>query len=488
MPWRPWRPYEVPSLTHAALCENPQVPHGELTIPSTLLQAIAARTGRVTLVLGAGCSIEAPTNLRLSSHYAREVFDSLVSDGVIAPEDCSSPDDLSAVASAVYNKHGVQAPVVQRLPRNSFRYARANSGYLIAAALLREGSIGCVATLNYDLALTDAVRQLGGDDIDEIAGPSDMRYFGSKAIVYVHRNVNEQNDERWILRKEALEDEWRDGWEAVVAARIAAAPITVFAGLGSPAAVLSETVRRIRQAVPDAVDAFLVDPGANSPFATSLDLPPENLVRAPWGDFMTRLGDRLMDECRRALVKTCIDLCTENGWTDDPAVVAAACSAYCSEGVLRVGALRARWLCSQNPYEFDSDDRRSLIADLLLAIGLIHEDNGAPIRFSEDGLVYVKTSGGRVRTLLPISGQGHRRWSQVEALLAGQQVYRKTTPDAVVAGGFQGLSIAELTPPTDIVEGEVTDDLTQGVVRPRVVSIDTLRTDPTYPLWGQFDE
>jgi hypothetical protein len=459
-----------------------------MVIPPKLLQAVARRTGSITLVVGAGCSLEAPTNLRLSSYYSREVFDSLIADGVIVPGDCSSPEDLSAVASAVYSKTGKQASVVQRLPRNSFRYAKANQGYLVAAALLCEGSIGCIATLNYDLAVTDAVRQLGGQEIDEIAGPGDMQYFGSKAIVYLHRNVNEQDDERWILRTEALDHEWRDGWEAVVVARITAAPVTVFAGLGSPAAVLTETVGRIRQSVSDSLDAFLVDPQENSPFAVALDLPAENQVRARWGEFMTKLGDRFVAELRRELIRSCRDLCDENGWTDDPNAIDAICAASCAGGILVAGALRARWLCSSRPYESDSSNRRSLIADLLLAVGLVQPSKDVPVRFSEDGLAHVQSRDGRVRTVLPITGQGHKRWSQIDALLAGQQAFRATPADIIVAGGFEGVSIQELTPPSDIVEGEPRDDVTQGLPKPRIVSIDMLRTNPNYPVWGRFDE
>ncbi|MBV8958533.1 MAG: hypothetical protein JO054_18455, partial [Actinobacteria bacterium] len=183
-----------------------------MSVPGDLLRAISERSGRVTFVLGAGCSLEEPTSLELSSVYSKAIFDRLIADGELVDDECADPWDLSCVASAVHDKFGDQRRVVERLPRNDFRYAKANDGYLLAAALLAEGAVSCVATLNYDLALTDAVRQLDARGVNEIAGPSHLAEFGPSAIVYLHRNVNEQDVEKWILRKEALDREWESGW------------------------------------------------------------------------------------------------------------------------------------------------------------------------------------------------------------------------------------------------------------------------------------
>src|ERR1035438_9190869 len=95
-------------------------------VPSVLLHAIAERAGRIALVIGAGCSLEPPTGLKLSSTYAREAHQQLLLDGVLDDGDCDDPDDLSAVASAVWTKRGTQRAVVEQLPRNRFRNAQAN--------------------------------------------------------------------------------------------------------------------------------------------------------------------------------------------------------------------------------------------------------------------------------------------------------------------------------------------------------------------------
>jgi len=52
-------------------------------LPDHLLQAVAERTGRIALVVGAGCSLEEPTNLKLSRAYSLKVHADLVRDGAI---------------------------------------------------------------------------------------------------------------------------------------------------------------------------------------------------------------------------------------------------------------------------------------------------------------------------------------------------------------------------------------------------------------------
>src|SRR5271156_4507982 len=94
-------------------------------IPAHVLQAVADQTGRLALVVGAGCSLEPPTSLELSDEYARRVHEELVLEHVLDEGECTNPNDLSAVASAVWGKVHSQDPVVTRLPRGEFRDAQA---------------------------------------------------------------------------------------------------------------------------------------------------------------------------------------------------------------------------------------------------------------------------------------------------------------------------------------------------------------------------
>src|SRR6185436_7441805 len=147
-----------------------------MAVPEELLGAISAPGGgRVALVVGAGCSIEAPTGIPAARHCSGEIHRRLVADGVLQDGECDDPEDLSHVADAVHHKTGAQGPVVQRLcERYPLKLACPNEGHLIAAAMLSEGVIGAIVTLNFDLALSNALSQLGVDTVGIIECTEDL--------------------------------------------------------------------------------------------------------------------------------------------------------------------------------------------------------------------------------------------------------------------------------------------------------------------------
>jgi len=204
-----------------------------MALPPELLQAISTRGGgKIALVLGAGCSVEAPTGIPISRICSNEIHRRLIDDGVLNEGDCSNPDDLSAVADAVFIKRNSQRDVVERL-RDTYdlKLATPNQGYLIAAALLREGALSSVVTLNYDLALSAALSALGaGTTIGVIERPEDLSQQKAFNVYYLHRNANAADMESWVLRTAALNVEWKGHWEQIIATRVLAAPFVVFAG------------------------------------------------------------------------------------------------------------------------------------------------------------------------------------------------------------------------------------------------------------------
>jgi hypothetical protein len=144
-------------------------------LPADVLEAIAyPEGGRVVLVIGAGCSVDAPTNLPLAGALARECHRRLVEDGVIAQDACDSPDDLSAVADAVFAATNSQRALVERFPPDRFRRAAPNEGHRIAAALMREGAISNIVSLNFDLAEDAALTNVSaGAEVATISGPEE---------------------------------------------------------------------------------------------------------------------------------------------------------------------------------------------------------------------------------------------------------------------------------------------------------------------------
>ncbi len=384
------------------------------SLPADLLQAGSSAAGHIALVVGAGCSLEMPTGLKLAATYSLDIHRRLVEDGLLEEGDCPSPEDLSALTSTVWEKLGSQTPVVSRLPRNHLRLAQPNAGYLLAAALLRERVIGAVLTLNFDLAMSTALGQLSGTDIGIVPGPSAVDQVGSAVVVYLHRNVDEPDDNKWILRLEALQDEWRDGWEAVVAQRVMSAPKVVFAGLGSPAAVLTETVGRIRVAIPEAHAAYVVDPASETAFKDALDLPDEAHIQLGWCSFMECLAKRFAAELRHNLGEECRALCVANGWSDERDFVADLCERLHDIGVVSLGRLRASWFMDTDLYVPD-DARRRQLADLVLGVGLVERHYGATAEFVENGTVRMYREGKILGSFIAASGQGTLRWSALEA-------------------------------------------------------------------------
>ncbi len=421
------------------------------------------------MVLGAGCSLEAPTSLKLSWQYSVEAHDALVADGVLSDGECSDPGDLSVLAEVVHEKTGSQHEVVRRLPLSTFRLARANSGYLLAAALMMEGSVSCIATLNYDLALTDALRQLGADDVGVVAGPSDLGTFGNKAVIYLHRNVEEGDLERWILRREALETEWESSWEELVASRISASPVLVFAGLGSPAKVLTSSVERVRGIVTEVPDVYLVDPKQDTPFADDLSVPADNLVCATWTAFMERFAARVALECCNALRVEAGRIADDNGWSIDSSRCGNLIEAIEDMGLLSVGKVRAKWLGVERDYSAETPESTASLAYLMLVMGHLLSDDNLSLRLTLDGLVEVGADNGSVRRLMGIHGGGVKSWAAAEQLAGRVLTATDPLPDIVMAGGFTGVPLGDLAPPSDIVAGNADDDIVAGWQGPRIV-------------------
>ncbi len=170
--------------------------------------------------------------------------------------------------------------------RYDLKIATPNRGYKIAAALLCEGVISTVVTLNFDLALSTALGELGAGKIVAIVErPEDLPRQRGINVYYLHRNANAADPELWVLRTASLTTEWREGWEAIIATRVLAAPVVVFAGLGTPVSVLVESTKLLRSALPGTTSLYQADPGEreDSRFAAELEIGPANYIQLGLG-------------------------------------------------------------------------------------------------------------------------------------------------------------------------------------------------------------
>src|SRR5262249_17432719 len=146
-----------------------------------------------------------------------------------------------------------------------------------------EGAVSAVLSLNFDLALSHALADLSANEVAEIAGPSATRDLGSLVVVYLHRNVHEGDPNEWILRVEALQAEWQGRWEEVLSRRLVSSPVVVFAGLGSPAAVLTESIGWIRQRLDEGQHfTYVVEPRATTEFQAALDVREDAHIQMGW--------------------------------------------------------------------------------------------------------------------------------------------------------------------------------------------------------------
>jgi hypothetical protein len=456
---------------------------GSHEVPAHVLQAVADQAGRLALVVGAGCSLEAPTNLQLSDAYARKVHEELLLEHVLDEGDCANPDDLSAVASAVWSKVGSQDPVVARLPRGEFRDAPANDGYLVAAALLREGSVSAILTLNFDLAMTDALGSVGaGQEVSVIASPKALGELGSRVVIYLHRNANEDDFDEWILRAESLTDEWKGRWEEVLSQRVLSSPVVVFAGLGSPAAVLSESVRWIRGRIDlDNHHPYVVDPAATTPFQAALELPEDAHIRMGWCGFMACLDDRLTAHLRMALEGTCRELCHSNQWHDEAEFITTLAATFYARGLVSSGKQRARWTLHKKSYVPDGEQIRGFVAYLLLGIGIAQRHTDTELTYRHDGVVEFRRLGRIAGSCLAVSGEGIHHWTAMEPRIrdALARLEAHEVPSAVLLGSMPGTLPADVTPPENILFDEPQDDIVNGPTTPVYLSVDDLRSDPT---------
>ena len=455
-----------------------------MPVPPELLQNIADEAGgRVVLVIGAGCSKENPTNLELASELAERMYESLLNDHVLEEGDCEDPSDLSLLADAVFEKTGHQRELVGRFPLMEMRLAPPNQGHRLAAALLLEGGVGHILTLNFDLAMTSALTSLGaGVTVSIVSGPSDFGQIGTQNLVYLHRNVD-ADPEDWILRTEALDQDWVDAWEQLLATKLLVAPVTVFAGLGSPAMVLTETVRRIKSLVPEESHIFVVDPYADqdSPFVTALDISPDSIIPLPWIEFMTQLSDRVVTGQRERLEKACEELIVNEDLDAENA--SELCARLCQLGLLRIGYLRSSWLLDDRPFVSErSDDHRRWLADLLLAVGLAERESGSEAIFFEDGVVEFRRDNEILSSVTIAHGRGHRGWIALEAVLEVRMKLLTHTPapNVVLVSGVNGERRPEVSPPDSIVttlktEGDLVVTPAHRIV---MVATDELRAEP----------
>lgn len=454
-----------------------------MTLPAELLQAVSVPGGgKITLIVGAGCSFEAPTSIPLAGTCSQQCHDRLVKDGVLANGDCTDPRNLSCLADAVVAKRGEQRLLVEQLIQfYDLKTASPNDGHLLTAALLREGAIASVVTLNFDLALSTAIAQLGvGDTVGIMDGPDDFQNRKATNLYYLHRNANSADLEAWVLRTEALKSEWNGKWESIVANMVFTSPVVVFAGLGSPADVLVESSKLIQSAIPNGSRAYQVDPGdpERSQFFQALALDRAAFVQTTWCDFMALLSQRLVDEHASQLREVAATMIQRENLA--PEDITPLLDRLTYIGLLQIGGMRANWLLHDKRYVAADPFFHELMADLLLGAALVARVTDTAAMLFEDGIVEFRRGDRTVAAYVFASGRGSRGRVAIEAEVSKRQGRfrgRATPPSGVIVTGTLDHSAATVTPPADLVLGNTSDNIVLGQPLLPMFHVASLRQD-----------
>ena len=448
--------------------------------PDLLAAAAAIGERRICLVVGAGCSKEAPTGLPLSWELSQQAHAQLVADGVLDAGECLQPEDLSAVADVVFAKKQSQRPLISRMRPERFRNARSNEGYRLAVALMLEDVVRTIVTLNYDLAVEHAVSEVGaGDRISTIKEASEWSRGSGRLVVFLHGNINSDPDS-FILRSCQLNDDWKNGWEQVVAQAALAAPTCVFAGLGSPAPVLTSSVAWVRSVLTG--DVYLADPGdrERSAFATALGIDDEHFIKKGWNEFVGSLANRVLAEHARNLKEAASAHAEANGLP--PADLTTTCDGLARTGMVTLGSARAQWLRQEPGYARLSDETANdLIADLLTALAAVLHETGASIRLSADGVVEFRNGAHVLGRLALASGLGALSADALSSRVR-RSLEASATVDplpSVVILGATNSPLSAVSPPVDIA-GDIDAKSVAYVSRePVYLSLEDVRTNPT---------
>jgi len=317
------------------------------------------------------------------------------------------------------------------------------------------------------------------DEVAVIKAPSQLTQLGTSNVVHLHGDADSEPDE-WILRTDQLETAWVDGWQELITTRVMTSPLVVFAGLGSPARVLVESVRRIRQAI-DGHVAVHVDPAPHgtSPFAAAVSVPAEYHVHSGWCDFMRALGARVASEHVNSVRNAMERVLGREGWPDPGSD--EILQRLEELGLLELGQLRAGWFLEHRPYMPARVVDPEAVAVLVHGIALaesIAECDAIP---HKSGNLELRKENRLIGHLIPVSGRGTRSCATVEAslrTLGRLRMGHGFEPVVVLVTATIGMGGIGVAPPGDLVSETAPDSIVAPRREPALIDVDELRANP----------
>jgi hypothetical protein len=420
--------------------------------------------------------MDPPTSRLSAAEYATMACRRLEAAGVIE-QGCCDPENLGALADAVFAAKTSQQPLVDIL-KPELVNATPNDGHKIAAGLLAEQMVGLILTLNFDRALEAAIQIMAHEAhlsiVHEVRELRERARFG---VIYLHGYVESQAKD-WILRTTQIDGDWEGRWQQYIVVDFALTPNVIFAGLGYPTPVIAETVLKVKEALHDGKTVFQVDKveHAHNALAARLKVGSDDYVESCWTGFMHALGEIVAREYLETIARRHPNFCADNNIaTKDISLVLRSLPT----DFLEQGKLRARWFLDVTEYKTFRNTNIDHLVDIVQAIAsaltIVSADQCVLI---EDGMDFRK--GGRsVLRVFSCSGAGAAYWTNVEAKIQTKYVrfrrYDPTTPVAYLLTG--GVEIPDTSLPRNIVSEPPVDDVTSsprdfGYFSPRILEHD----------------
>lgn len=465
-------------------------------IPSDVFKALVDSGGaQITLILGAGCSMENPPGLQSAAVLADQAYSRLVSEGVLPEGTLDKNDrwDLTKVADIVKSLTGSQRALTERLPVTEFINAMCNDGHRITVALMLEGAVANVVTLNYDKSMSHALSELGAEDkIRTVWGPENQNQIQAPCLVYLHR-MADSNQEKWIIAAEAIEQGWKDEWEDLAALRTLLLPICIFVGLGSSVPVLTSKIKEIRDSQVGAL-TLQIDPTARSKhlsressFTEEAGISEDHFLKDRWSDFMKRLGNYVAETQVRKTAAKCDDLNRSDSQEVRNELRDRVQDILNRKGgfdLLGLGRVRAAWLNAKNPnYVAHSEgDNERRFATPLLLIDLIERTKDCRAIIGENGVVdFFSTDKTHLTSVQVVYGRGGDWWADIDAQTYHDRQRKQMLPVTSVIGyGLLG-EPDQIAPPPDIASLNTSGQDADSIMQPPELQFekgDTLYSDP----------
>jgi hypothetical protein len=364
------------------------------------------------------------------------------------------------LADAVFGATGSQDALVDIL-KPELSNATPNDGHKIAAALLAEQIVGLILTLNFDRAVDAAIATIAhGETIAIVHSIEDLSVRTRFAVVYLHGNV-EAPPGKWILRQAQIDASWEDTWQKYVVEDLAMTPSVVFAGLGSPTPVISDTVLRVSEALPAGKKIYQVDAvdSARNELAQALQVAAANYVVASWTGFMRKIGETVAREFLHRISERSPGFCAKNRHPAED--ITSALSAL-PHDMLALGRLRASWFFDKSEYKpfrtANLDHLVDIVRTVSIALRIVEADACVPV---EDGMEF-RRDGKMLLRVFSCSGAGSVYWAKVEAEMQSRlERFRRHDKSTPVAYLVTGVDMSQATSvPENIVPKPTGDELT----------------------------